>query len=322
MRTAFVITAEPTPAYANMAKLCAWSIRTRAGALADASISVVFNDELHADAAAELRGRWDVHIERRPRLSESMKCMNKYNGLFAAAAQEADWVILLDCDTAVVNPLDPLADWMRSGEHDFGASLVDSARVWGLDQLVMRHSNLSSAELTPHRTADRARLPYFNGGVIALRGTWLDLFRRAVIDYSHELFESMRAGGGHPVQWARVQWNRVMSRRPATERFIAAPFFHKGYADQIAIVLAMMKLRLRYRILPREYNWLDERFDPSEPDPIRIFHYLGAYYPIDRERLFDGDWIDEFKSSAKRGRRTLAELASECAEESRIASSR
>jgi len=308
MRIAFVTTAEPTLAYANMARLLAWTIRNRGGALADASITVMFNDRVHADAADDLR-RWDVQVETRDRLSESMKCMNKYNGLFARATRDADWVVLLDCDTAVVDSLDFLLDWMRMDQHDFAGVRVDSAEVWGWPPLIRQHTDIAAKQQTKS-TSEIDDPPYFNGGVVILRGSALTEFRDLVIHYSQRLYQQMRAGRGSPGHWARVQWNRFVSKRSTTQPLIVKPFFHKGYADQVAIVLAMLQLRLRYDVLSHAFNWRDERFvaDTESDTDIRILHYLSAYYPIDRNGLFDGDWVDSYAESPKPGRAALANL--------------
>ena len=102
----FLCTAEPTPRYRRMVQLWAWSIRQRAGALAMAPITVTYNDAPDPEAARFLEAM-KVRVETRPRLSTSHREVNKYNSLRAEGLDQADWIVLMDCDTAVIDDLAP-----------------------------------------------------------------------------------------------------------------------------------------------------------------------------------------------------------------------
>jgi len=153
--------------------------------------------------------------------------------------------------------------------------------------------------------------------MLAIRREAVPAFRERVIDESRRLFDRMRASSADPVHWGRVQWNRFAASRNLDKRWMAGPHFAKGYADQVAIVVAMMALRLRYRVLERRFNWVTPEL--SGPAGPTILHYLSARYPIDRARLLDGDWSDDYADSDDPGRQALAALVEEYRAERRSA---
>jgi len=312
MRVSFTITAENTRKYANMALLCAWSIRHRAGALADADIHVCFNDVGHEEAARILESELGVCVHVLPRLSKDMGFMNKYNGLKVPGVEDADWVVLLDCDTAVIGDLVELREWMEGGEDDFGAVPVESSRVWGLGDLLREYSGVSEEELEGMRHPWFHDYPYFNGGFFALRGKYVARFREKVIPWSAELHERMRLRGKGVSERVRLQWNRFWSEKRVGEGLVSEPYFSKCYGDQIALVAAVLSLGLRYRVWPCAYNWTSGGRGHGEDSPIRILHYLSARFGIDRDDLFNLQAVGNGCANTEEGERVLLTIIEEC----------
>lgn len=312
MRVSFTITAENTRKYANMALLCAWSIRHRAGALADADIHVCFNDVKHEEAARILESELGVFVHVLPRLSKDMGFMNKYNGLKVLGIEDSDWVILLDCDTAVIGDLVELRSWMERGDDDFGAVPVESSRVWGLGELLCEYSGVSEEELEGMRHPWFHDYPYFNGGFFALRGKYVERFREKVIPWSAELHERMRLSYRHPLEWIRLQWNRFWCEKRMGEGLVIGPYFSKCYGDQIALVATVLSLGLRYRVWPCAYNWTSGGRGHGEDLPIRILHYLSARFPIDRDDLFHLQGVGNCCANTEEGERALVAIIEDC----------
>jgi len=292
MRVHFAIVAEASPAYCAMARLLAFSIRSRAGRLASAPIHVIFNDRADPDAADELRGRWEAQVHALPRLSSTIGFLNKYNALNPACVAGADWIIILDCDTLVCESLDRLADWMNSTKEDVAAVPVLARTAWGLDDIFVRFSGVPRADL--ERMTHPwfvSSYPYFNSGVIALRADHAPAFQRCVLDLTAALYREMSTSLSRPIHSLRLRWNRKVCKRADADRLVLGPFFTKFYAEQVGMSATILKLGLRYSVWPHAWNWRAPASGHGEDSPIRILHYLGARYPIDRARMLDDDVV-------------------------------
>lgn len=303
----FVLAAEARPAYLNMTALCCWSIRARAGVFARSPISIVFNDADDPRATSWLRSALGVEVSVRPRRSPRLHFLNKLNALDASVPGGPDWTIYLDCDTAVINDLAPLAQWC-AGPIDFAAAPVNAKAAWQLDRIFLRHTGLSRDELEAHAHPwFNTRYPYFNGGVFAVRSSRLPEFRPVYEDLTRRLFDQMKSGP-HPWRWLRNRWNRKVCKTRWADRLVIGPFFTRYYAEQVALAAAVLKLRLPYRVLPNSCNWKLPDTGHGEESPVRILHYLQSRHPLDRGRLFEGEWIDQYARDPWEGRRELARL--------------
>jgi len=312
-RVHFVFAIEARPAYLNMARLLAYSIRHRAGRLADSRVTVVFND--HDDdgrTASFLRKRLDVECVALPRVSHELHYLNKYTALHSPNLHEADWIIQLDADTAIIHPLDDLEATFDDPQLDFAGVPVLALPIWGIDQVFLKYTGLTHEEIDATRHPwFPCEYPYFNGGVIMFNGKHLALFRDQIVPLGEELRRWMRAGGGGPIKWLRNQWNRIVADRPSLSRLVISPYFPRNAGDQLAIPILVLKHHLNYNVLPHAYNWRMPDAGQGEDDPIRILHYLGARFPINRGHLFDSPWIDEYARSSNPGERELAKLVGE-----------
>jgi len=277
------------------------------GTLADAGISVVFNDRSDAPSAHWLGSRLGVDVTVRPRRSPTLHFLNKLNALEASDPAASDWTVYLDCDTAIANPLDALSEWMH-GPDEFGAAPVNAKAAWKLDRIILRHTDLTPEELERHvHPWFNTRYPYFNGGVFAVRSSRLPEFRRTYERLTLTLFEEMKSGW-NPLRWARTKWNRRVCKSPLADSLVIGPFFTRFYAEQVALAISVLGLRLRYRVLPNAYNWKLPDTGHGEESPVRTLHYLQSRHPLDRANLFEGDWIDAYAQDPWEGRRELSRL--------------
>lgn len=300
--------AEARPAYINMAALCCWSIRSQGGALSNAAVSVVFNDREDPAAARWLESRLGVDVSVKPRRSPALHFLNKLNALDASDAAASDWTVYLDCDTAIANPLDDLAAWMSTSTDAFGAAPVNAKAAWKYDRIILRHTDLTPDELEAHAHPwFNTRYPYFNGGVFCIRSAHLPEFRRRYESLTRALFEEMKSGW-NPLRWARIKWNRRVCKSAHADTLVIGPFFTRYYAEQVALAVTVLGMRLPYRVLPGAYNWKLPDTGHGEESPIRILHYLQSRHPIDRARLFTGEWVDDYATDKWEGRRELARL--------------
>jgi len=324
----FVCTAEATPKYCNMVRLWAWSIRNRAGALAGSPLAVAFNDQADETATAWLRRLPAVDVFIQPRISASHREVNKFNALWAPGLDRAEWVILTDCDVAFISDLEPLADQLK--DVDFAAAPEghdprnpptgrprNYKAIRNYERLLLQETGMSAAGLAAHRHqwfTNRwpcTTYPYFNGGVIAIRGSKLQEFRSAVIETSRRLYMRMRSLHPNPLYSLRRFWNSRWDRTPWADRLCIGPFFRQRYADQVALAVVAIKLGLRYRVLPHCWNWRTLGMGHGEELPIRIIHYFEPALGLAPDRILDGDWLSDFSASSNPGKRVLAELVRE-----------
>lgn len=309
MRYCFVMTAENRSAFRNMVRLLVWSIRHRAGALSNAGIFVVYNDSMDEADAAELARRFDVRVAVMPRVDHPMGFLNKYNALKLPGLDSIERVIYLDCDTAVIGPLDELDAALGLEPGAFAAVPVTTERVWGLDSILADLTELSIQELERLRHPWHPHgLPYFNSGFFTVPGPSAATLGRSVVDLAGRLFDRMRASGAGPMHWARIQWNRRVWRTPWADRLVIPPFLTKYYAEQTALGAAAIAMGLPILPLAQIYNWHLPDHGAGPSDPIRILHYMNSLFPIDRDELFSGAWIAPYESSACPGKRALADL--------------
>lgn len=311
----FVFAVENKPAFVNMARLLAYSIRHRAGALSNSKITVVFNDHDDNGQTADFfkQRNLDITCLTLPRISQQFHYVNKYTALRAPDLPEsADWILQLDADTAVINPLDDLARTLADPELDFAGVPVLDCPVWRLDRIIKKYSNAPRERIqqSAHPWFP-TKFPLFNGGVTFFRAKHLNIFRDEIPPLVNPIRNDMRIGGSpNPLRYLRNLWNRFVEKRKSLHPLIIPPYHSKNYADQIALPVLLFKHSLNYKILPHCHNWRSPDANQGDNTPVRILHYLHAQFPIDRDNLFDpdSDWLREYQSSQNPGRTALAKL--------------
>lgn len=323
----FLCTAEPTPRYRRMVQLWAWSIRQRAGALAAAPITVTYNDAPDPEAVRFLEAL-KVRVETRPRLSTAHREVNKYNSLWAEGLDQADWIVLMDCDTVVINDLAPLPGLLEQVDlaaapegHDPRMPPPGRPRgyraIRGYERLLLSETGMTPDQLAGYRHPwftghwPCTDYPYFNGGVIILSSSRLMEFRDRILDTSRRLFRRMRHVHPNPAYFLQRFWNSRWDRTPWADRLCIGSFFRQRYADQVALAVAAIAGRFPYRVLPHAWNWRSTGMQHGEESPIRILHYFEPALGLDTNRIIDSDWIDAYRASDNPGQQALSTIVSE-----------
>ncbi len=306
-----VYVAEATPRFAQMLRLACWSVRRRGGCASAAPITVVFNEKGDDQLSAELARGYGVRSIVLPRISTALRFTNKWNCLEADLG-DTPWLLFLDCDTAVVSPLDPLVERLRHARESFFCSPEHTRQAWGLRTILKRHTGRSDAELdaVTHDWFPSDRLPIFNTGVFAIHRGVIAPFRAEIVAMCNRLHASMRATTWNPVQFALVQWNRRHWKKPDAAKWLIGPFFPRVHSGQLAVPATLLKLGIPFGLLPHADNWRDPVIRMGQSEPIRVLHYLGSRFPIDRSDLFNGSYFEKFAGSDNPGWRALVEVVS------------
>ncbi len=309
MKLSIVLVAEATEDFAAMLRLNLWSIRTNAGALSDAPITVVFNEREDGAFSAELRERFEARTVVAPRISTSLRFTNKWNCFRAPEIEHADWMVFLDCDTVVTAPLDPLREWLASTTAEFASAPEQSRQAWRLDRTLRQVTGRTPEEIEAFRHPDFVSdgYPVFNIGVFAVRGAAVPALAHETVRMSKRLHAKMRATTLNPIQWMKVQWNRRFWKRRRHHHLVIGSYFPRIHTNQVAIGATLLHLGMKYALLPPEFNWRNVEA-PPDSRRVRILHYLGARFPIgEKGAVLRGDWLDRFSRSEHPGWRLLAE---------------
>ena len=312
-RWRFVLVTEDLPKYRAMTRLCVWSIRRRAGRLADAPISLVFNERVSDETRAWFRDDFRCDVSVRPRIEGIPKTSYKFNALLAPEIEPGEWLVYADCDCVVANDLGPLVDLtLAMAERDgigFASTPTNMKQAWGLDRIFARYTG------RPRSSFERLRhpwflegLPVFNSGVFVLRSEHAGSLFREVAPLCAEVMRRGRATSPNPLHWAKTQWNRRVWKGAWKDRLVIPPWYPRNHAGQIALPIALLRLGVEMGVLPHAYNWRMPGLGQGEDDPIRILHYCGHHrFPFDRAEVLSGDYVDGFARSGEPGRVALAE---------------
>jgi len=330
----FLCTAEATAKYCQMVRLWAWSLKNKTSLPADTQFTVTFND-----CADEQTVKWLMQFEGasvniRPRLSKQHAEVNKYNALWSPDIGKSEWVILTDCDVVFVNSIVPLINLLA--EVEFGASPEghnpvnpppghpeNYRAIRNYEELLLSEISLSLDQLRKHRhpwftdKCPRTDYPYFNGGFIAIKTSKLKEFRNAVVELSQKLYFQMRWNHPDPIFFLRRFWNSRWDRTRWADFFCIGPFFRQRYADQVALAAAVLKLNLKYTVLPHSYNWRCAGMGHGEEVPPRVIHYFQPAFGIPLTDILKDYWIDSFLSSKNYGKKALAETVLQFLKENR-----
>jgi hypothetical protein len=195
-------------------------------------------DGQHLDALREA----GAHLVPVPRFDARHPHSNKLSQLESSAFDQAELVVLTDCDIAFADELDGLL----SGPEMVAAKRVDTGKPshdhWKSIFTSAGFDEEPRLALSTH-TLEPTFVHNFNGGVYVLR---------------REAFEALREA------WPR--WTRWLLDRP---KLLGRYGF---YTDQVSFGLATHELGLSVRELPSAYNYPTQHDDPWSADPV-LLHY-------------------------------------------------
>lgn len=305
------VTGEPNRAYANMIALLVYSLRRNGGALSDARVTVATNEAAFTeDQRQEIEQLDSVTTRVMPRQYGGEGFVNKFNALYAPE-DDYDVLLFLDCDTVVLNPLDDLVSGMAPEKPQFRArpiGIPGARKAGSMEMLIREHAlpeNVSLTEVADDRFP--GGYPLFNAGVMAMTKPAVEPIRRDALRLACELHaERARTTKGSVLEMMKEAGRRAKKRLVPNSSQSAYAFW---ITDQLGIALSLIKNRIEYEVLSPHFNWVH----PDQPDDGELpalFHYMSGRHPeVDREQLFDGEWIDEYLSGDSPPRRELAQLA-------------
>jgi hypothetical protein len=185
-----------------------------------------------------------VEIRTVPQFDPRHPFSNKLSQMHSEALQDADLIVLTDCDIAFADDVNGLF----SGLEMIAAKIVDLARPshdhWRRIFVAAGFDTEPGLALSTH--SHEPTFGYnFNGGVYVL---------------TRAAFAAIRG------TWPR--WNRWLLDRP---ELLGDMKFH---TDQVAFGLATHELGLAVRILPPTFNYPTHLVDPTPSDPVML-HYHG-----------------------------------------------
>ena len=321
MRIHFSVVGENTLGYINMIKALLFSIRTNAGKYRQCPVTAIFiGSSIDEQNLHEIMKRFKpVDIVTMPPIG-SIPYTNKYNAFYALKESDYDVLILLDCDTVVLNKLDGIVDGMTLDEPVFSARPIKpiGANFVGYKKLLHRYANL-----TPHGIESYGdpiyltKYPLFNAGVIVVNQKAVKLLQEDAIRIIYNLYDDlMPATLSHFIRLKImpilagayfVTGNRSIKYFIASLMKMANVWYPKWNCEQIGLSLAVLKHRISIRPLSNLYNWTFQHF-PEEDGPPYIYHYLRNKKQINLDNLFTGNWIENYLQSQSASKKALAEL--------------
>lgn len=234
--------------YLDQALRLLQSWRWFAGDLAQAEFRVCVVDGV-PDADRALYERYGASVEVVPRVSTLHPPSNKLRFLETDAARQAERVLLLDCDTVVMQAPTKLLAGLDSA--DFVAKIVDGRNIGHLafKRLFAAFDVEPPAEDQRCTVTGQATVPYFNSGVVAL---------------------SRRGMAVLVPEWIRVNDALI----PQRELLGKSQFF----CEQASLCVAVARTKIPFLCVGNEMNFPAQKTEsPPESDLARtdpvIIHY-------------------------------------------------
>lgn len=318
----FVLVAEVSPAYLNMAELLLYSLRVRGGVYSESPVTLVTNG---VDLPLREAERWrlqygPIELRAAPR-QMGTPFRNKFNALYSVCS-DYDVLIYLDCDIAVLNRLDDITRDVPGAEHPFLAGLPRGAGGYrGYELIVRQHSGLDVPDLAKAASNSFSTgYPLFQGGVLLLTMSAVKVLRASVVSISEELGRRRTDPGREHFLFryndllravqSRYSHNWLLPRLPALGRV----YYPQGDAEQMSWGLAAIRHGVESRTLPRRFNWNGAEM-PADGALPALFHYMKGLYSLPRGNLLDGDWVDEYLQDSSPVKRAFGEVVLACKRE-------
>lgn len=238
--------ADCTAKYMEQALRLLQSWRWFGGAVANAEFHVCVVDKIDLAYKRKLEG-YGAIIHVVPRFSVLHPPSNKLRFLELRQAHEADRVLLLDCDTIIVQ--DPSA--LLDGDYDFMAKIADMPSITQ-DVFVELFAGFGVALPPQHwRCTVRGEpiIPYFNAGVLSLSRNAMAQLVPQWIQFNHALIDRLNILGDY-----------------------------SDYCEQASLSLAIATCEVRFIVLSNEMNFPGHYSDLprdsafARTDPV-IIHY-------------------------------------------------
>jgi len=313
-----VLVAEPRRGYANMVTLLLYSLRRNGGPLRTAPVTMVMNGATMNDSASRrIQDRFaPLRIRVMPRIPGPIFA-SKFNAMYALDDHEWETMVYLDCDIVVYNDLTELL--RRAGDAGFAAIAAGQQSFHDYRRLLSLCTAMATEELESKRD-DRfsTRYPLFHGGMYVARRSHIESFRRDALAICHDLFSQRYSS---PRQFLRFLYNdRLLNPKYASHvfertagKFLSplGPYCPLWCTEQVGLAAAILRNRVPYELLPDRCVW-NRPFYPDDGIAPPLFHYMRGIYPIDRNRLFDGAWVNQYRDDPQPMKRQLAELVIEC----------
>ena len=246
--TVFTCIAEPTKRFLEQSARLLMSVRWFGGSLAQARFVLGCTGPVPR-GALELFDHYGAEVVTIERYDLTHGHSNKIALLNSPILAGHDIVVLLDCDTVLVQ--DP-APWLDPGT--VAAKLADLPTVSLTDlQAIFRHFKCPTpAARYYHELTGDACIAYCNSGVLVLPERYRP---RLVSEWDY--------------------WNRLILTSPETLRF------NRFHADQVSFALALENSEVPFSPLPSEMN-LPVHLDNYPAawhtlDPVIIHYHLLAY---------------------------------------------
>ncbi len=303
------IVGETGRGYTNMMKLLLYSLRQNGGAIRDAPVTVSTNARALSEGdREEIEQFAPVTVRVMPR-QHGEHFADKFNALYAPP-EDIDVLIYLDCDTVVLNPLDEMIAGIDPETPHFRARRMGApgARCAGPIEPLIRDHALTGGRTLEDVADERfpRGVPLFNGGVMVMTQAAREAVRVDASTIAYDLYaeRAQRSVRSLPEMLKEIA-------RRATDRFFPESdrsTYEYWVTEQLGVALSVIKNRISYDLLDPRFNWVH----PERPEEGRlpaIFHYMKGRHDVDREALFDGEWIDRFRQSKSPPRRALATLA-------------
>jgi hypothetical protein len=320
MQTRVTVVGEPEPAFLNQIKLLVHSLREEGGGLANAPISVAMNGrDMSAVDRDDLESYGNVSLRVMPR-HYGWLFANKFNALFPQ--EPFDVLLYLDCDTCVMDDLSPMVEGLDPTLPQFRGRVMGEAgsqNAGPLDALIREFGVPDGRSAADVRDSLFPRsFPLFNCGVMVMTRPAAEIVRYHAPRIAHQLVSRRASSAVESLPGLfRETIHRLRARLfPERQRSTYAYWV----AEQLAVAFSLTANEVTYERLDAVYNW--EHVDsPRERDCPAVFHYLKGRHTIDRARLFNGPWLDEYAKGDSAPRRRLASLATECARRLNLQSS-
>ncbi|HHP7238706.1 hypothetical protein [Longibacter sp.] len=313
MRVRISIVGESEPAFINMMKLLVYSLRSRAGGLADAPVTVSVNGrDIPAADRRQLESMGDVNVRAMPR-QYGWLFANKFNALFPEDTAY-DVLLYLDADTCAFDDLQPMVAGLDPSVPQFRGRMmgeIGSRQAGPLDALIREFAVPPGADSEDVKDDRFPRdLPLFNCGVMVMTRPAVEVVRYDAPRIAHELVSRRASSAVESLPGLfRETAHRLFARFFASRQQTTYAYW---VAEQLAVAFALLSNRVDYQILDHIYNW-ELPSSPDGRDLPALFHYLKGRHDVDRAALFDGAWQEEYAASDSAPRRELVDMARACA---------